>query len=458
MTHHDLLIVGSGSGNSLVTPELSSLDIGLVEHGPRFGGTCLNVGCIPTKMLVYPAEIIARSREAARLGVELGVPQVHWREIRDRVFGRIDAISAGGREYRAADPQITLYEKTARMTGERTFDIGGDQVTADRVVLAAGSRPELLTGVPGLDTVDPAAGVHTSDTIMRVDDVPGRLAIVGSGFIGAEMAHVFSSFGSQVTIIARGDGLLRHHEADISQAYTRLARQQYDVRLLATVVAAERKDGVWHLALTTGEEVLADAVLVAIGRSSNADLLGLPAGGVDVDEAGHIVVDEYQQTTAEGVFALGDVANDWQLKHVANHEARVVAHNLAHPSDTIRSDHRFVPHVVFGNPQIASFGPTREQLDADGTRYVEKTQKLGDVAYGWAMEDIDGFLTVYASPVTGRILAAHAIGHEAAMFIQPLIMAASFGIPAREAARGQYWPHPALTEVAENALLGLELD
>lgn len=453
-THHDLLIIGSGSGNSLLTPELAHLNIAIAEHG-TFGGTCLNVGCIPTKMLVYPAEVIARSREVARLGVDIPQPQVHWRQIRDRVFGRIDPISSGGRDYRAGDPHVTLYEATARMTGERTFDIAGQTVTADRVVIAAGSRPVMLD-VPGLDELNPAAGVHTSDSIMRVDDVPARLAIIGSGFIASEMAHVFGSYGSAVTMLVRGDTLISHHEAEVRQRFTECAAEHYDLRLGTTVTAASRVGEVWQLTLSSGDVLEADAVLVAIGRQSNADLLGLPAGGVELDDAGHVVVDEYQQTTAPGVFALGDIANDLQLKHVANHEARVVAHNLANPSSMVKRDHRFVPHVVFGNPQVASFGPTRAQLEAAGTPFVSKTQNLGDVAYGWAMEDTEGFLTVHASP-EGQILAAHAIGHEAAMLLQPLVMAASFGISAHDVARGQYWPHPALTEVVENALLGLDV-
>ena len=146
-----------------------------------------------------------------------------------------------------------------------------------------------------------------------------------------------------------------------------------------------------------------------------------------------------------------------QLKHVANHEARVVAHNLAHPGDLRSFEHRHVPFAVFTSPQIASVGLTEEQLKAGGRKYVTKTQAYGDTAYGWALEDTTGVLTVYADPDTGLLLSAHCLGPQASTLIQPLIQAASFGQSATEVARGQYWIHPALAEVVENALLGLEL-
>jgi mycothione reductase len=143
---------------------------------------------------------------------------------------------------------------------------------------------------------------------------------------------------------------------------------------------------------------------------------------------------------------------------VANAEARTVAHNLAHPYDLQATDHRFVPFAIFADPQIAWFGPTRPELDAAGIAYVGATADYADVAYGWAMEDTTGFLTVYADPATGQIIAAHCAGYQASMVLQPVLTAAAARIPAHQAARMQYWPHPSLTEVAENALLNLEVN
>jgi mycothione reductase len=168
-------------------------------------------------------------------------------------------------------------------------------------------------------------------------------------------------------------------------------------------------------------------------------------------------VDEFQRTSAPGVWALGDASSDYQLKHVANHEERTVAHNLAHPDDLVASDHRYVPSAVFTHPQLAAVGHTEASARAAGLRFVTALEPYGSTAYGWAMEDTTGVCKLLADPDTGLLLGAHLMGEQASTLIQPLIQAMSFGLTVRDMARGQYWIHPALTEVVENALLALPL-
>ncbi|HEX6356987.1 mycothione reductase [Actinophytocola sp.] len=454
MTHYDLLIIGTGSGNSILDRRFAGWRVAIVEKGV-FGGTCLNVGCIPTKMFVHPADLASAPAAGARLGVDATLDGVRWTDIRDRIFGRIDPIAAGGREYRLHhqdNANVTVYEETARFTGPRTLEIGGEHVTADRIVLAAGGRP-VLPDVPGLDEV----GYHTSDTIMRLDALPRRITIIGGGFVSAEFAHVFSSFGVEVTVIARSSRLLRHEDGDISARFTELARQKWDVRLERKVLRASRGPGGILLDLD-GDVVETDLVLVAIGRTPNSDLLNLPAAGVEVTPDGHVVVDSFQRTTAEDVWALGDISSPLELKHVANHEARVVQHNLLNPEAPIAADHRYVPHAVFTAPQIASVGATEEEVRERDFRYVTSKQDYAGIAYGWAMEDTTGFAKLLADPGSGQLLGAHIIGPQASTLIQPLIQAMSFGLDARTMARGQYWIHPAMPELVENALLNLPLD
>ena len=456
MRHFDLVIIGTGSGNSIADERFAGWNIAIVEKGV-FGGTCLNVGCIPTKMFVHAADVAAAPASGARLGVDAHLDGVRWTDVRDRIFGRIDPISEGGRHWRAQEnANVTVYEGTARFTGPKTLDTGtGEVITADRFVIAAGSRP-VVPDVADLDSV----GYHTSDTIMRLDELPPRLTILGSGFVAAEFAHVFSSFGVQVTVIARSDLLLRHEDREIATRFTGIASQKWDVRLKRKAVRAERVDGVvrLHLEGPDGAEVVeSEELLVAVGRTPNSDLLDLAATGVDVHPDGRVVVDEHQRTSVEGIYAMGDVSSEYQLKHVANHEARVVQHNLLHPDEPISSDHRFVPAAVFSSPQIASVGLTEEQAVERGVRYVEAAQAYASIAYGWAMEDTTGFAKVLADPDTGLILGAHVIGPQASSVIQPVIQAMSFGLDARTMARGQYWIHPAMPEVIENALLNLPL-
>ena len=337
--HHDLVVIGTGSGNSVITPRLDHLDIGLVEKG-RFGGTCLNVGCIPTKMFVVPADRVVEAREAARLGVHVDGVRADWPAIRDRIFGRIDPIADDGEAYREKAENVTVYREQARFTGPMTLDTGtGVTVTADRWVIAAGGRPRLLD-VEGLDRVDPDRGVHTSDTVMRMEALPNGSSSSGGGFIAAEFAHILDALGSHVTWVHRGERLLEHQDESVSRAYTEIAQARHDVRLRTTVTAARHGAAGWTLTADVEDgpapEIEADAVLLAVGRDINTDLLDVAAAGLPCHDDGRLVVDSFQQTPVGGVFALGDVCSEWQLKHVANHEMRVVKHNLLHPEQPHR--------------------------------------------------------------------------------------------------------------------------
>jgi len=465
--HFDVVVVGTGSGNTIMGREYQDLKIAIVEAG-RFGGTCLNVGCIPTKMYVYPADVADAARRAASLGVRASIDAIDWQSMRDRIFSRVDEISDSGQEYREGPkwPNITVFSGWGRFTGHKAMTValntgGSVQFTADRFVLAAGGRP-VIPDIPGLDEELIGRGaVHTSDTIMRIDDLPERLIVVGGGYIAAEFAHVFDAFGTKVTQLVRGPRLLRHHDADISDAFTRHAQQRYDLRrdtdICGIKPATSTGDGVSVVVEGPyGEATIeADLLLLATGRRPNSDLLNLSATGVSTDARHLVVVDEYQETVVPGIYALGDISSPYALKHVANHEARVVRHNLMNPTDRWITDHRFVPAAVFTEPQIASVGLTEEQARDRRIDVVVGRRDYGGTAAGWAREDSTGFVKVLADPASGLLLGAHVIGPEAATVIQPLIQAMSFGQPAHVVARGQYWIHPALSEVVENALLAL---
>lgn len=458
--HFDVVIIGSGSGNSIVDQRFDDKKVALIEENSTFGGTCLNVGCIPTKMFVYAAEVARTVRDSSKYGIDAHVDTVRWPDIVERVFGRIDPISEGGKRYRAeGSPNVTLFEGHASFVGPRTIDTGtGTTITADQVVIAAGSRPTVPQSIE-----DSGVSYHTNNDVMRLPALPEHLVILGSGYIAAEFAHVFSALGSKVSIVARKDSLLRALDADIAKRFTELARAKWDVHLESGDTRGISEGGLHGVELSDGTKVLGDAFLVAVGRQPNGDRLNLGAAGIELDDEGRIVVDEFGRTTAEGVFALGDVSSPYQLKHVANQEARVVQYNLlqdAWHGDTsaLRTyDHRFVPAAVFTDPQIAEVGMTEEQARDAGLDITVKVQNYGDVAFGWAMEDSEGLCKIIAEKGTGKILGAHIIGAQAPTLIQPLIQAMSFGLSAQDMARGQYWIHPGLPEVVENALLGLEL-
>ena len=285
-SHFDLIIIGSGSGNSLVGPEYADSSVAIIESG-TFGGTCLNVGCIPTKMFVYTAEVAGTVRGSARYGVDAHLDTVRWADIRNRVFGRIDPISAGGRQYRQGGDNTTLFTGRARFVGPKTLTVTSEdgsehEVSGEQIVIATGARPMLPPVIADSDVP-----VHTSDTVMRLASLPRTMLIVGGGYIASEFAHVFSELGVRVTIVNRGRGLLRQLDEEIGAAFTAAAQEQWDVRLGLTVDAlVAREGGGAHVTFSDGTTLDTDVVLVATGRVPNSDDMGLAEAGVEVHEDG----------------------------------------------------------------------------------------------------------------------------------------------------------------------------
>ena len=454
----DVIIVGGGSGNSILDERFDGLSVALIDDGEHFGGTCLNAGCIPTKMFVHVADVAADAREATPLGVDLSIDRVDWPRIRDRVFGRTDFVSESGLRYRSVkSPNVTVYRETFGFVGSHELvSASGVRIRGARIVAAAGSRPRPLPA-----HYEPGVGVHDSDSIMRIAELPDSLLIVGGGSVASEFAHVFSALGVAVTQVVRGARLLTALDGDVSERFTELAATRWSVVRGATVSSVDREDAGLRVELDTGALLHADAVLSAVGRIPNTDTLNAAGVGFDLHEDGRLRVDEHQRVLSgglpvDGVFALGDVSSRWQLKHVANHQARVVQHNLAHPEALVGGNPGPVPHAIFSYPQIAFFGSTEADAVLAGEDVVVVTQEYAGTAWGWALEDITSFCKLVVDARTGRLLGAHILGPDASILLQPLLTAASQGVSIRGLARAQYWPHPAATEIVENALLKAE--
>ncbi len=452
MPHFSLVIIGSGSGNVVVPKDRAQGAVALIESG-AFGGTCINRGCVPSKILIQTAQVADQVRHASEFGIEAKLTGIDWPAIRDRTFNRTDKLSAAGRRSRAESDAVTLIEGRARFTGPHELAIDdGTRVTADRIVLATGARPVIPPPI-----AESGVGYHTSDTVMRLDELPASMIIVGGGYIAAELAHLFSSLGVSIRIVSQAGSLLDNFDPEISGRFTRLACKRWDVRLSAEVTGARRRGDQIEVEITGSLPVTGELLLVAAGRVPDTASLDLDRAGVRLREDGRIEVDEFGRTTAEGIWSLGDASTPYPLKHVANAEARILAHNLTFPDDLRPYPHDWVPSAVFTSPQIATVG-AREQDLSDERPYVEAAQEYADVAYGWALQDTTGFCKLYADAATGTLLGAHIMGDQASLLIQPLIQAAATGQRLAHMARDQYWIHPALSEVVENALLKLPLD
>lgn len=494
MADFDLVIVGTGSANSIPGPEFDDWSIAIVERG-TFGGTCLNVGCIPSKMFVYAADVADTIATAAGYGISATFDGADWPSIRDRVFGRIDPIAGGGRGYRIGSecPNIAVFEGDARFVSDRRLavrmhDGTTESVSGRHIVLGAGARP-YIPPYRGLGTVP----FHTSDTVMRLDSLPASMIVLGGGYIACELGYVFSALGTEVTVVNRGERLLRAEDDDVSAAFTTAAQRHFDLRLGATVTSvrggaatgntvrggdtaegargdfAYAADGSPSASGNTytvefsrdgrAESVHADVLLVATGRVPNGDQLALDLGGVG-DRDGRVLTDEFFRTSAPGVWAFGDLSSEIQLKHLANAQVRALRHNLlvaeGQADGPMRSvDERLVPHAVFSHPQVASVGLTERDARAAGLPISVANKPFGHTAYGWAMEDTASFAKLIAHAETRELLGAHIIGPQASTLIQQLIQGMSFGQTVDQMAHEQFYIHPALTEVIENALLEL---
>lgn len=296
----DVAIIGTGSGNSLLTPDYDGSKVAIIERDV-FGGTCLNRGCIPTKIFVYAADVAETVRHSSRYGVHARLDTVRWNDIADRVFGRIDPIAAGGEDYRKSLDNVSVFNGEARFTGERTLGISSAdgssrQIVADDIVLATGAAPS-IPPIPGLTEVS----YHTSDTILRIRELPRSLIVLCGGFVAAEMAYIFGGFGVDVTIISRG-ALLAREDEDISREFTRQYSDRFTMYLNADILeAANGGDGSVRVeARVDGERVsvAAQAILVATGRTPASKALALDVAGVEVDDADYVVTDEFLRTTA----------------------------------------------------------------------------------------------------------------------------------------------------------------
>ena len=454
MQSFDLIVIGSGSGLEVSSEAVArGLSVAVVEHGP-FGGTCLNRGCIPSKMLIHTADVMETIRRAELFGITAQVSAVDWDFIVNRVVKTIDpdaqAIEEGNRQH----PNITVFKGTGKFVEHKALEVGSERIAAETIVIAAGTRPR----IPDIDGLADVPFI-TSDEALRLPSQPRRLVIVGGGYIAAELAHFFGALGTEVTIVHRGPRLLRLEDDDVSARFTEVYQRRFAMLLNTVVRRAQRNGGeiVLEVASDGQQQTLAaDALLLAVGRVSNTDLLDVTQTGVAVDERGFIKANEYLETDVPGIWALGDIVGRYLLKHSANLEAAHVAHNIFNPENKVPVDYHAMPHAIFASPQVGSVGLTERQAREQDLPYVASTYNYYDTAYGSSIEDRDGFVKAVAHRETGEILGCHIIGSEASILIQEVANAMRMRLTT-DAITQSIYVHPALPEVVQRAFGSLAI-
>lgn len=449
----DLVVIGSGSGLEVASAAIEQgQKVAIIDNGP-FGGTCLNRGCIPSKMLIHCADVMETVQRSEQFGIKAHVTNIDWTFIIDRAYKEIDAEAAAIEQANRRHPLVTVLKGTAQFVAKRTLDVDGRRISGESVVIAAGTRPS-IPDISGLGS----APYITSDQALRLPRQPQQIAILGGGFIAAELAHFFGALGTQVTLIHRRANLLRNEDEDVARVFTDVYRRRFDLITEAKVMEVRGNDGGVKILLDVAghqREVNAEALLLAVGRIPNTDLLDVGKAGVAVDERGFIKTNEYLQTSAPNVWALGDIVGKFLLKHSANLEAAYVANNLFSPNDKVAVNYHAMPHAIFASPQVAGVGLTEQEARDQHIPYVAGRYDYKNTAYGQSIGDQDGFVKVIAHAETKEILGCHILGTHASILIQEAANAMrsreSVGVITRA-----IYVHPALPEVVQRAFSSLE--
>jgi dihydrolipoamide dehydrogenase len=444
MTDFDVLVIGGGTGNNVASAAAEAgLDTALVEPGP-LGGTCLNRGCNPSKMLIQAANAVEHVRDADRFHVDATLDGVDHAAVVDEMDDLLGGIAADIESRYRDRPNLTLFDEYTEFVDERTVALGGESVTAEKVVVVTGSRP----AVPPIDGLDGIEYLTSRDALYR-RDLPDSLVIMGGGYIAVELGYVFGTMGTDVTIVEVNDTLIHREDEDVATLFTELASTRHDVYTGHRVTAVEADgDGyAVHAEADAGEELTVGGsdVLVALGRRPNTDSLNLEAAGIDVDDRGFVETNAYLETSADGVWAQGDVAGNAMFKHSGDYETRHTVANVVH-GERRALDLSAMPHTIFTEPQVAGVGKTEAALDGD---YVVGRAAYADSAMGRAKKLDDGFVKVLADP-DGTILGAHAIGYEASTLLHEAVVAMQGDLTTDDVADTIH-AHPTLSKVVEAA-------
>ena len=400
MKKYDVIVVGSGSGALLADEAVSHrLKVALVDRGP-LGGTCLNLGCIPSKMLIYPADRIVDIQEAKELGVKAEIRNIDFKFIMERMRKIVREGQSHIRQGITQSENLDFYEGEGGFIADYTIEVNGEKIKGKKIFLASGSRP-FIPPIKGLDSIN----YLTNETVLQLEERPDSLIIIGGGYIAVEYGHFFAAMGTKVTILEMADRLVLPEEPEISSILKKEMSKRMDIHTDAEAVGVkENGNGVAVLVRdrNTGreEQFTGQRIMIAVGRRSNADRLKVENTGVETDRKGFIKVNEYLETSKKNIFAVGDANGQQMFTHMANREALLAAQNAFH-SAKLKVDYSAVPHAVFSHPQIASVGLTEENAGKDYDILVGRTKYL-DVAKGEAMMEKEGFAKAIVEKDSGR--------------------------------------------------------
>lgn len=454
MKEYDLIAIGTGSALNIVWPQIQQnpkLKVAIIEKD-RPGGICLTRGCIPSKILLYPAELIREIEHAKSLGIDVNITDINFQGIMERMRKIINEDINNIEQGLIHSEEIDFYPEIAEFVAPYTLKVGKETIKGKMIYLCTGSKP-IIPPIPGLHDID----YHTSDSILFLDKLPPTLLIIGGGYIAAEYGHFFSAMGAEVTILGRNEQFLPQEEPEVSELAVREMSKYLTIHTSHEAVKAElrgNKKLITTKNLLSGEfqEFEADEVLIATGRGSNSDILHPEKAGIKTDKKGWIVVNQYLETSQPNIWAFGDANGQYLFKHVGNYESILVYYNAVMNRE-LKVDYHAIPSAVFTYPEIANVGLKEKEAIQ---KYGEENIRIGfhkyeDTAKGIAMNAKDYFVKVIIT-IEGEILGAHIIGPYASILIQEIINLMYTSDRSVDPIREGMHIHPSMSEVVERAI------
>jgi dihydrolipoamide dehydrogenase len=455
LEEYDIIAIGTGSAMNIVPAVINAnpeTKVAVIDKDEP-GGICLTKGCIPTKILLYPAEVLRTIQRAGLFGIDVDIKKVDFKFIMERMREIIGEDMSSIKEGLSHTQELDYYQETAEFIDNYTLKVGDKKIKGKLILLCTGSKPNIPV-IKGLDKID----YHTSDSILQISELPHSITIVGGGYIAAEYGHFFASMGSNVTIFGRNPQFLPQEEPEVSALAKKELGKHMMIHTNAEVQEVEKvADGKVNVIAVNREtnerlEVITDEILIAAGRSSNSDILHPEKSGIKTDKDGWIVVNEFLETTKKNIYAFGDANGKFLFKHAANYESKIVYYN-AIQNQKLKVGYHAIPRAVFSDPEIASVGMREaEAIEEFGKEdVIIGFQRYQDTAKGVAMALKDFFVKVIVHRKTMEILGAHIIGPFASVLLQEIINL--MYTPERSIVpifQGMHI-HPALNEVVERA-------